>query len=297
MKEYQYLLKAKFFKSNHAREYKGCRDQENPVAASVYNRPEFGPYQVFALKVTSQDSAPSASGLMVLAEALYRVAEILFSLLALILTLPIMIVEAIIIRIDSPGPILFIHKRIGRSVPVLGRKLIGRDDLKAEGGSFDPDQYYYVPRAFYFVKFRTMYIDARERFPDWYNYNYTEEEIKHICFKVEEDPRVTRMGKWLRRLTVDEFPNFWNVLTGNMRLVGPRPEIPEMLINYKPHQMKKFTVKPGITGLPQINGRGRLSFQNTVAYDLEYVEKRSLFLDIKILLRTFWKVIVKHGAF
>ena len=142
-----------------------------------------------------------------------------------------------------------------------------------------------------------MYDDARERFPELYNYNYTEEEIKTIAFKRKHDPRITSAGTWLRRSTLDELPNFWNVLTGSMRLVGPRPELPEMVPNYRPDQMHKFTVKPGITGLPQINGRGRLSFQQTVAYDLEYVDTKSVLLDIKILFMTIWRVITKHGAF
>jgi len=114
---------------------------------------------------------------------------------------------------------------------------------------------------------------------------------------VEDDPRITKAGKWLRCSTLDELPNFWNVLTGDMRLVGPRPDIPEMLVNYKPHQMRKFTVKPGITGLSQINGRGRLSFHKTVAYDLQYVDNKSVLLDIKTLFMTVWRIVTSHGAF
>ncbi len=226
---------------------------------------------------------------------LYRAGEVLASLTALIIFFPVMLAIALVIKLDSPGPALFFQKRVGRSKLAKGRSLNKKDGGPVSSG--DSENIFYVPQTFWFIKFRTMYADAKERFPKLYNYNYSKKEIDHIPFKVEKDPRITRAGQWLRSSTLDELPNFWNVLTGDMRLVGPRPEIPEMLPNYRPHQMTKFTVKPGITGLPQINGRGRLTFQRTVAYDLEYVEKKSVFLDLKILAVTVWKVITRQGAF
>ena len=226
-----------------------------------------------------------------------RLIEIIISLFALILTLPIMLVIALIIKLDSPGPALFFQSRCSISNKKPGKEIIGNNKYAISDKHFSPNKKYWVPKTFKFVKFRTMYADAKERYPELYDYNYSEKEIETIAFKSEDDPRVTMAGKWLRKSTLDELPNFWSVLTGNMRLVGPRPELPEMLYNYRPDQMRKFTVKPGITGLPQINGRGRLSFQRTIAYDLEYVEKKSIALDIKILIMTVWKVIAKHGAF
>ena len=227
----------------------------------------------------------------------YRLTEVVVSLIALIVTMPVMLVIAIITRLNSPGPALFFQRRLACSRLVSGKKLLKSIKFADAGLHFSPDKKYWVPRTFWFVKFRTMHVDAKERFPEWYDYNYTKEQIEKVAFKVKDDPRVTRVGKWLRVSTLDELPNFWNVLTGDMRLVGPRPEIPEMLPNYSVHQMRKFTVKPGITGLPQINGRGRLTFQQTVNYDLEYADNKSVFLDIKIIFMTIWRVIMRHGAF
>jgi len=227
----------------------------------------------------------------------YRLIEFLLGLVAFIVSLPIMLIIAIIVKLDSPGPALFFQRRLACSKLVSGKKLINNPKFSKFGISFSPDKKYWVPRTFIFVKFRTMFVDAKERFPDWYDYNYTQEQIENIAFKVKKDPRITRAGKWLRVSTLDELPNFWSVLVGDIRLVGPRPEIPEMLLNYCPDQMRKFTVKPGITGLPQINGRGRLTFQKTVAYDLEYVDKKSVTFDLKILFLTIWKILARHGAF
>ncbi len=238
----------------------------------------------------------SLSYLELAQRGIYRIFELAANAIALVVSLPIMLLVAIVIKLDSPGPALFFQRRTGRSKLVRGADLIGRG-FQIVDPNFSSGKKYWVPTTFQFVKFRTMYADARERFPKLYDYNYSDEEIKRMAFKVEDDPRVTRMGKWLRKSTLDELPNFWNVLTGEMRLVGPRPEIPEMLPNYRPRQMRKFSVKPGITGLPQINGRGRLSFQQTVSYDLEYVDRKSVFLDVKIIFMTIWRVLTKHGAF
>lgn len=232
-----------------------------------------------------------------ISEKLYRIFEIVFSLVMLLLSWPIMLVIALIIKLDSPGPALFFQKRVVKGDLLTKDELLKQNGFSADENQLVADKMYWIPQTFWFIKFRTMYADARERFPQLYDYNYTEKEIEWIQFKVEDDPRVTRTGKWLRSSTLDELPNFWNVLRGEMRLVGPRPEIPEMLVNYQPEQLLKFSVKPGITGLAQINGRGRLSFQKTVAYDLEYVNKRSIGFDLKVLLLTIWKVINRHGAF
>ena len=227
----------------------------------------------------------------------YRLTEVAVSLIALLVSLPVMAVVWIIVKLDSPGPALFLQQRCAISRMRPGREIVNDSRYRIADDDYHPDKLYWVPQTFTFVKFRTMYADARERFPELYDYTYSPKELESLAFKRENDPRVTKAGRWLRMSTLDELPNFWNVLTGSMRLVGPRPELPEMLPNYTATQMRKFTVKPGITGLPQINGRGRLSFQKTVAYDLMYVEHKTVLLDIKILILTIWRVLTRHGAF
>jgi lipopolysaccharide/colanic/teichoic acid biosynthesis glycosyltransferase len=222
-----------------------------------------------ALSALSPDEIPllQSSGAWV-TRFLIRSFEISVALIVLILTSPIMLVIAMIIRWDSPGPALFFQKRLG-----LGAK------------------------TFRFVKFRTLYVDARQRFPELYAYRYTPEQLQDLRFKVDEDPRVTRCGAWLRRTSLDELPNFWNVLTGQMALVGPRPEIPEMLPYYRGNMLLKFSVRPGVTGPAQISGRGRLGFFETVNFDLEYIRKRSFCYDVKVMLTTVRKVFLQDGAF
>jgi len=200
--------------------------------------------------------------------SLLRLAEIAIAAVALILSAPIMLVIAFIVSRDSPGPAIFRQQRVG-----------------ANG------------RLFWFYKFRTLYADARERFPELYAYDYSQDQVLTLRFKVEEDPRITRAGRWLRRSTLDELPNFWNLLKGDIALVGPRPEIPEMLKHYTPEQLLKFTVRPGITGLAQTHGRGNLAFQETIAWDLEYVQQKSFWLDVKIIARTMRLLFTLDGAF
>jgi lipopolysaccharide/colanic/teichoic acid biosynthesis glycosyltransferase len=203
-----------------------------------------------------------------LSSVLWRAFEVSVASAVLILSSPIMLVVAIIIRIDSKGPAIFHHKRVGKD-----------------------------GRLFTFYKFRTLRADARQVFPELYAYEYSSAEIENLQFKSENDPRVTRVGRWLRRITVDELPNFCNILTGDVTLVGPRAELPEMVRYHAPEHMVKFTVKPGITGLAQISGRGRLKFNETNAYDAEYVRTRTFWLDCKILFLTLKKVCRFDGAF
>ena len=261
------------------------------VADGEAERPRYG--QVHAVPV-DRLTAPRVG---VLAEALYRCFEIIVSLIGLAIGVPIMLVEALAIRLDSPGPALFRQPRVARSDMILGRELAGRSDLLPPEGGFDPDRLYYVMRLFPFVKFRTMYHDAKIRFPELYAYKYDPADFRSRYFKNEDDPRVTRLGRKLRRLTLDELPNLWCVLRGDMRLVGPRPELPEIPQYYTPDEMYKFACKPGITGLAQINGRGLLSWGETLAWDLEYVRTRTIALDLKIIALTLWYVVVRRGAF
>jgi lipopolysaccharide/colanic/teichoic acid biosynthesis glycosyltransferase len=232
-----------------------------------------------------------------LAEAVYRGFEVLAALFGLVAGLPLLLILAAMIRYDSPGPVFFLHQRPGRSRIVCGRDLKGRTDLLPPPGGFDADSLCYVPSYFTLMKFRTMYSDARTRFPDFYAYKYTPEEFHRQYPTIRHDPRVTRVGQVLRKLSVDELPNLWSVLVGDLQLVGPRPEAPEVLRYCSPEEMYKFAYKPGITGLAQINGRGLLNWGETIGFDLQYVRTRSVGLDLKIILMTLMRVSTRHGAF
>ena len=232
-----------------------------------------------------------------LAEAAYRGFEILAAVTGLVVGLPLMLIAAAAIRCDSPGPALFLHQRPGRSIAVRGRDLKGRTDLLPPPGGFEADRWYYVPSYFTLVKLRTMHADARTRFPQFYAYKYTPEQFRLQYPTLQHDPRVTWAGRVLRKLSVDELPNLWSVLTGDLRLVGPRPEAPEVLQYYTPEDMYKFACKPGISGLAQISGRGLLNWDETLAFDLRYVRTRSAGLDLKIIFMTLKRVITRHGAF
>ena len=232
-----------------------------------------------------------------LAEGLYRYCEVIVALIGLMATLPLMLLAAVLVRLDSPGPALFFHKRPARSILICGRDLEGRSDLRPPPGGYRPDGLYYVPSYFTLMKLRTMYWDAPVRFPEFYAYKFAPDEF-HCQYPTHRyDPRVTRAGRILRRLSIDELPNLWSVLVGDMRLVGPRPEAPEVLQYYAPEEMYKFAYKPGMSGLAQINGRGFLNWGETLAWDLQYIRTRSVLLDLKIILATLKRVIMRSGAF
>jgi lipopolysaccharide/colanic/teichoic acid biosynthesis glycosyltransferase len=256
-----------------------------PTSSSLYGK---------AHAVPVRDVVSSSSWLT---EAVYRGVEIPVALITLTVALPVMLIEAALIRWDSPGPALFVQERLARSAMVRGRDLEGRTDLRPPLGGYEPDTLYYVPRYFRLVKFRTMYHDARSRFPELYAYNYGAGEFHRQYTADVNDPRLTRIGRILRKLSLDELPNLWCVLAGHMRLVGPRPEAPEFVQHYTPEEMYKFAVKPGVTGLFQINGRGLLTWGEQLAWDLKYVRTRSVWLDLKILLLTVKYIIVRYGAF
>jgi lipopolysaccharide/colanic/teichoic acid biosynthesis glycosyltransferase len=244
--------------------------------------------------VPVQQVANSPGGL---ADAIYRGLEVAVALIGLIVGLPLLLIAAPLICLDSPGPVLFFHRRPGRSIIVRGRDLEDRIDLQPPSGGYQSDIWYYVPSYFTMVKLRTMFDDARCRFPELYAYNFAPGEFHSQFPTLRHDPRVTRIGRVLRKLSLDELPNLWSVLVGDMRLVGPRPEAPEVLQYYTPEEMYKFTCKPGITGLAQVNGRGFLNWGETLAWDLQYVRTRTVKLDLKILLATLKQVILQHGAF
>lgn len=237
-----------------------------------------------------------------------RIMDIVVSVLILLFTLPIMIIIVIAIKIDSPGPAIFRHIRVG-----INRR--GKWDTKNHGSEMRKHNRHGRPFTLY--KFRTMYTNAHERFPELYKYNFTEEQLSKLPMKVlmasppgsankwrgkdskglGSDPRLTRIGRWLRRTSLDELPNFINVIRGDLSLVGPRPDIAFNVDNYKLKHMEKLNVKPGVTGLAQVMGRGILSFQQTNEYDIEYVKNESLGLDMKILLKTIMMIVKGEGAY
>jgi lipopolysaccharide/colanic/teichoic acid biosynthesis glycosyltransferase len=265
-----------------------------------------------------------------------RVIDIVVSASALIVFAPLMIAIATYVRWKARGPALFRQIRVGRdwrTSPTLRIHSFFRDSKtgrllpERRSGAPAPDhvarnrrnqggqRFYLCPvrrvlsedrrrvegygRPFVFYKFATMYPDARTKFPGLYAYTYSTAELKTLRFKVPDDPRVPPWAAWLRKSSLDELPNFLNVLRGEMSLVGPRPDIPEMVRYYTPEQhRRKLQVKPGMTGIAQIRGRGDLSFQDTLACDLEYVANRTLLLDVKILWLTFLKLFKgREGAY
>jgi len=195
---------------------------------------------------------------------LKRSFDITCSLIVLTLfSIPFLLIS-LLIYVDNPGPVLFTQDRMG----FLGRK-------------------------FTLFKFRTMVTDADRHM----------EKLKHLSdrsgpvFKMKNDPRVTRVGKWLRRFSLDELPQILNVLKGDMSLVGPRPQVLWEAAHYDEHAKKRLRVKPGITGLWQVSGRAALSYDEMIDLDVFYLENWSLGLDLKILLRTFPAIFAKEGAY
>ena len=238
----------------------------------------------------------------------YRIArrtlDLVGSLLVLVVTAPLMLVIAVMIKRDSPGPVLFRHRRAG----IDRRVRVGR-----AGADRERRKQALYGKPFTLYKFRTMYSDARDRFPALYAYDYAPEELANLPIKalvgrkqaaltddgqlgVDHDPRVTPFGRLLRKTSLDELPNFINVLKGDMHLVGPRADIAENIKYYPEHHRAKLAVRPGVTGLAQINGRGRLSFLQTNEYDLEYVRIRSLAADLRIIGKTILVTLRGDGA-
>jgi exopolysaccharide biosynthesis polyprenyl glycosylphosphotransferase len=186
------------------------------------------------------------------------------ALAALILTAPLFVFVVFAIRTADGGPALFRQTRVGKD-----------------------------GRAFTVYKFRTMVLDAEERKAQLAEHN----EHDGVLFKIRSDPRITRVGGWLRRWSVDELPQFINVLLGDMSLVGPRPALPDEAARYAEHVRRRLMVKPGITGLWQVNGRADLSWDESVRLDLRYVENWSFVLDLQILWKTLSVVSRGSGAY
>lgn len=196
---------------------------------------------------------------------LKRVFDIATSAMLLILLSPFFVLFAFLVLLDGGWPIFYVSRRVGEN----GRKRIA------------------------ILKFRSMTPDADRRKRELDAMNHRRDGP---LFKIHNDPRVTRVGKFLRRFSLDELPQLFNVLLGHLSLVGPRPHLPEEVARYSLEQRRVFAVKPGVTGLAQISGRSDLTFDEEVRLDLQYIEEWSIFLDLWILWRTFFTVFSRRGA-
>jgi len=198
------------------------------------------------------------------ARAMKRVIDIAGSVVGLVLLFPIFVVVAALVRLSSKGPAFFAQERCGL------------------GG-----------RTFRFYKFRTMVVDAEARKAELEHLN----EMRGPVFKIARDPRITKLGAFLRKSSIDELPQLWNVLKGDMSLVGPRPPLPDEVQQYDARQAQRLSVIPGITGLWQVSGRSSIpDFDTWLDLDLEYAQRQSMGLDLQILVRTVAVVVTAKGA-
>jgi exopolysaccharide biosynthesis polyprenyl glycosylphosphotransferase len=195
---------------------------------------------------------------------LKRVIDIVGGFVGLIITAVVTPFVAVPLLIESPGPLFFRQKRVGRN-----------------------------GRYFKIIKFRSMYMDAEERKKELMAQN----EMSGLMFKMTNDPRVTMVGKFIRATSIDELPQFWNVLMGDMSLVGTRPPTVDEFKEYSPYHKRRLSLKPGLTGMWQVSGRSNIeNFEEVVRLDLEYIDNWSIALDIKILLKTIVVVFAKVGS-
>jgi lipopolysaccharide/colanic/teichoic acid biosynthesis glycosyltransferase len=194
-----------------------------------------------------------------------RTFDILGAMFGLVIFSPIFLVIAFFIKLESKrGPIFFKQERVGKN-----------------------------GKVFYMYKFRSMVPDAEERLQELLQYN----EISGAMFKIKNDPRLLKIGKFIRKTSLDEFPQLWNVIRGEMSLVGPRPPLPSEVKQYTNYEKLRLMVIPGCTGLWQIRGRNDLNFHQMVELDLEYIKNRNLLFDMLIILNTFKVLIGSNGAY
>lgn len=193
-----------------------------------------------------------------------RTVDVVFSAIAIILLLPVFPIAAILIKATSKGPVLFVQKRVGRN----GRKFI-------------------------LYKFRSMYQGAHKKLEELNGLN----EISGPVFKIKNDPRVMPVGRYLRRFSIDELPQLFNVFMGHMSIIGPRPPLPHEVRKYEPWQRRRLSMRPGLTCYWQIYGRNNIGFDKWMKMDLEYIDNWSLWLDFKILVKTIPAVLFGNGAY
>jgi lipopolysaccharide/colanic/teichoic acid biosynthesis glycosyltransferase len=194
-----------------------------------------------------------------------RIVDIVGAFSGFILLSPFFLIFAILIKMQDPrGPIFFKQERVGKN----GQK-------------------------FYMYKFRSMVMNAEELLKDLLEKN----EISGAMFKMKDDPRITRVGKFIRKTSIDELPQLWNVIKGEMSLVGPRPPLPREVEKYDDYDKQRLTVTPGCTGLWQVSGRNSLGFKEMVELDLKYISERNLWMDIRVILKTFLVLFGSKNAF
>lgn len=196
---------------------------------------------------------------------LKRVMDTLGSLIGFVLLCPLFLIVALLIKLEDPkGAVFFKQKRIGKD-----------------------------GKEFYMYKFRSMVSNAEELLKDLLDKN----ETTGAMFKMKVDPRVTRIGRFIRKTSIDELPQLWNVLKGEMSLVGPRPPLPREVAEYTEYDKQRLLVVPGCTGLWQVSGRSNIGFEEMVELDLRYIVDRSLFLDISIIFKTVKVLLGSKDAF
>jgi len=194
-----------------------------------------------------------------------RVIDILGSFVGLIVLSPLFLVVGYKIkREDKAGPIFFSQDRVGKN-----------------------------GKLFKMYKFRSMCIDAEDKLALLLEHN----EIEGAMFKMKDDPRVTKIGKFIRKTSIDELPQLWNVLKGDMSLVGPRPPLVREVLEYTEYDKQRLYVKPGCTGLWQVSGRSSIGFYEMVKLDIQYIQNRSLYFDIRIIFRTILVLLKKSDAY
>ncbi|MEH7367685.1 sugar transferase, partial [Priestia megaterium] len=194
-----------------------------------------------------------------------RSMDVIGSVFGLIVLSLVFVIVGVLIKIEDPrGSIFFSQKRIGHN-----------------------------GKEFNMYKFRSMVSDAEEKLSALLKYN----ETTGAMFKMKNDPRVTRIGQFIRKTSIDELPQLWNVLKGDMSLVGPRPPLPREVSMYTKHDKQRLLVKPGCTGLWQVNGRSSLGFEEMVNLDIQYIQKRNVFFDFKIILKTILLVFGNKDAY
>lgn len=193
-----------------------------------------------------------------------RLFDVLLSLIGIIILSPVLIIVSIMIMLDSKGPVIFRQIRVGKN-----------------------------NENFTIYKFRTMVPDAEKKS----QLDINPEDMDNFVFQSKGDSRVTKVGSILRKTSLDELPQLFNVLNGTMSIVGPRPEIPDVVKYYPDYYKQRLLVTPGITGLAQVSGRGEIELGKTVHYDLTYIKNFSVLNDIKIICRTFTSVLKQEGAY
>lgn len=184
-----------------------------------------------------------------------RVLDIFCSIVGLIVLSPILLIVSVLIKLGSKGPIIFSQKRVG----INGKE-------------------------FNMYKFRSMVVNAEELKEKLAEKN----EMSGPMFKIKDDPRITKVGKFIRKTSIDEIPQLFNVLRGEMSLVGPRPSLPNEVKEFEPWMLKRLDVKPGLTCYWQVMGRNNIDFENWMKLDVKYVNERSFWLDIKLIFKTFF---------